>query len=232
MEQTHIDLEELHQRFLRENKWYPPDRGNASGKVAELYVVMAVEKMQRVICPLFLREEIRRDSFVYRSTGKASYNILVRKRGCNKPIDEIDLVVMQGNLPIIIETHISQYTAGKNGSSICDMIKEGNIKKKQENIARLLGRWPEMMVVIPENYKKKLMEERSCLRRYVYQGGHVVFFPYERHAWQEKIQQLMQRQWRRRQKEMTDAPENEYSLQATGNPHPSSLSLPSRRSYI
>ena len=86
---------------------------------------------------------------------------------------------------------------------------------------------PVVVYIVPQEQLRNVAVPESNLYQFVKRGDLIVPFHATREEWRKEVAQIIQKS-----KEMTDATENEYSLQATGNPHPSSLSLPSRRSYI
>ena len=227
LEHTPVDLQKLNKRFLQENEWYPAELGNATGKAGELHVVMAVEKIREEnhsLRILSLNDKVSRGFYYFIPGSTTGYNIAVKNVRNDRDVDEVDLVVIQRDLPIIIETHLSRYRTGQSGMGVFDILDSDNVKRKKEHIARLLNSWPEIIFVIPKEYEEKVNLDGCRLHTFIRGGGHIVFFPYTRQEWKKTIEEFAHQQLRSKEEKTRQRVDTNCHYQC--NPALSSSSLP------
>lgn len=216
--QTQIPLWLLKERFESTCNGRFHDIANIGGKAGELHTLLAIEETAEKygwIRIYMLEGKKRLGPYTYRPGKVIPTNIVLRKDGRFEPVNEIDLLIFMENLPVIIETHLSQYKGGSSKRTVATMVRPEEVRYKKDAIRRLVRSEPAIVYVIPRDQRGRLGTQESRLYQYWHAGNHLAFFPYEREEWTSIAKELFLTERPSLVRKVTDAPENGHQPQSS-----------------
>lgn len=189
MSRIAIPFEDVERRFLEDclhMNGYQRNLGQLTGKLAELHTVARAEQLEKrypgQIEIYRLREGLTQGIREYLPSQDGTPSVIVRDTH-GIVMGEIDMVMMIGAMPVVVETHIAKYATCRR-TSVAKILRPEIIERKKQQVAGLFGRKPEMVhVLLREQVEKNAYVPESRLAQYLDAGNYIVTFPWGRHQW-------------------------------------------------
>lgn len=194
--------EALLQRYFQEYRFLPENHGIARGILSELYTLMNIEELEKNhedVQKISLGSPIKTDRYQFLHRRDRVGNIIVQRKFDNKPIAEVDAVMLitsgETALPIIVESHISDY--GNNGSGVKAMLRRERVERKTKIIRLLCSKLnnfeylePRVAYVVGRECVKNKRNPQTIMYQFVKQGGIIIPFHTTRLGWKDEVHEL------------------------------------------
>ena len=189
--------------FSAMNGWqrYGRDRGNLSGRLAEIDTLNRLEELRRrhLSDVRFFTLKRRTERGGYSFEQKEGGNIEFEKLGIDRAkrekltdFGEVDVVVRIYGTPVIFETHLAPYKirSSKKRHSVGRMLQPKALASKRKPIELLCGARPKIVYVVPSNHVQKIENPETMISKFVSGGGIILDFGETRAEWNHFIDLL------------------------------------------